>query len=358
MNEFAAATGVTGDRPPRRYLWTDAFAVCNFLALGDREHAEALVRQVHHILGRHRPDDARTGWISGLSEDEGERHPTRGGLRIGKPLNERGLHEPSHPQLEWEQDGQYFHYLTKWMHALSRMSRESGDTRYWRWAAELGDAAQRAFSFESWPGGPRQLAWKMSIDLSRRLVPSTGQHDAVDGLVTLLELQATAPDGDGVDLGPAISDLSAMCESARWTTQDALGIGGLLDDSIRLAELVFQHGVDRRELLHRILVATAQSLAAFDDSSLTRPAGRRLAFRELGLAIGLNGLERLQTLLQRDRELDELAEFLGNFRDWGGQIRAFWSDESHRNNAMWNDHRDINAVMLATSLVPDGFLSL
>ena len=78
---------------------------------------------MHHVLGRHRDDDPRRGWISGLSEEEGERHPTRGGLRIGKPLNEREPDEPADSQLEWEQDGQYFHYLTKWMHALYRMGQ-------------------------------------------------------------------------------------------------------------------------------------------------------------------------------------------------------------------------------------------
>ena len=79
MRGFAERTGLTSDRPERRYLWTDAFAVCNFLDLarrtGDRSHADLalrLVDRVHHVLGRHRADDARTGWISGLGEREGE----------------------------------------------------------------------------------------------------------------------------------------------------------------------------------------------------------------------------------------------------------------------------------------------
>ena len=90
MEEFAAATGLVGSAPRRRYLWTDAFAVCNFLGLhreaGDGrwlDLALRLVDQVHKILGRHRDDDARTGWICGLEGDEAELHPTIGGLRIG-----------------------------------------------------------------------------------------------------------------------------------------------------------------------------------------------------------------------------------------------------------------------------------
>ncbi|MBA2246070.1 MAG: hypothetical protein H0W11_14025 [Gemmatimonadetes bacterium] len=101
MADFADRTGVSSAAPPRRYLWTDAFAVCNLLGLhsaggpeAQRELALRLVDQVHHTLGRHRPDDPRTGWISGPDEEEGRRHPTRGGLRIGKHLPERKPDEP------------------------------------------------------------------------------------------------------------------------------------------------------------------------------------------------------------------------------------------------------------------------
>ena len=59
---------------------------------GEKRYTELalrLVDRVHHTLGRHRDDDSRTGWISGLSEREGDDHPARGGLRIGKGLPER-----------------------------------------------------------------------------------------------------------------------------------------------------------------------------------------------------------------------------------------------------------------------------
>jgi rhamnogalacturonyl hydrolase YesR len=59
MTEFADTTGLTGGVRPRRYLWTDAFAVCNFLELyrqtGDEvwlQRAVRVVDQVHHTLGR------------------------------------------------------------------------------------------------------------------------------------------------------------------------------------------------------------------------------------------------------------------------------------------------------------------
>jgi hypothetical protein len=107
MATFATTTGLLGEREPRRDLWTDAFAVCNYLALARqagepryRDLALRLVDQVHHVLGRHRADDLRAGWISGLDREEGERHPTAGGLRIGNDLNERGPGAPFDERLE------------------------------------------------------------------------------------------------------------------------------------------------------------------------------------------------------------------------------------------------------------------
>ena len=78
MSGFARRTGLYPElqKRQRRYLWTDAFAVCNFIELFVRtgnefycQCATDLVDQVHHVLGRYRADDSRHGWISGLDED-------------------------------------------------------------------------------------------------------------------------------------------------------------------------------------------------------------------------------------------------------------------------------------------------
>jgi hypothetical protein len=69
MLEFATRTGLISEiENPRRYLWTDAFAVCNFLELftrtGEqkyREYAIDLIDQVHQVLGQYRHDDVRHG---------------------------------------------------------------------------------------------------------------------------------------------------------------------------------------------------------------------------------------------------------------------------------------------------------
>ena len=290
MQAFAADTGLLFDVSPRRYLWTDAYAVGNFIVLhnlfpneGYLQMAEVLADQVHHVLGAHRGDDARTGWLSGFENSEAEHHPTAGGLRIGKPVPERCPDEPYDPDKEWDRDGQYYHYLTKWMSALAQLYRATDRADYHRWACELADVAFQRFSS---PADPGLLRWKMSIDLTRALVSHTGQHDALDGLITALVLAADAPDAR---LSPIITTLQPICMHQNWTTNDALGIGGLLADAVRLAHLPTT--AYNRALLNTVLSQALLGLRHFlAQPHLELPANQRLAFRELGLAIGLRGI--------------------------------------------------------------------
>jgi hypothetical protein len=377
MLNYAAITGLfPPGKTPRRYLWTDAFAVCTLLELfrqtGDvrwRDFALQLVAQVHAVLGRHRSDDHRTGWLSGLDEAGGKLHPTRGGLRIGKRLNERGPGEPRDEQLEWEQDGQYYHYLTKWMHALARASRVTGDPVYAGWAVELAKTAHAAFTAASFPGGPKRMYWKMSIDLTRPLVPSMGQHDPLDGLVTCSELQASAgvmklPQHPGLEA--EIAELAAICRERDWGTDDPLGIGGLLGDAWKIAQLAGIGIFRDASLMETVVDAALAGLAAFAGSaSRDHPAAYRLAFRELGLSIGLKGAVQLRDWSKGNpefiapgsallRKIGDLAEYL----PLAGEIEDFWLEGRNRESETWREHREINMVMLATSLAPDGFLSL
>ena len=341
---FAERTGLTGSAPQRRYLWTDAFATCTLLGLHRRTGERALldlalklVGDVHRVLGRHRNDDARSGWISGLPEAEGALHPTRGGLRIGKPLPERGPGEPVDERLEWDRDGQYFHYLTRWMHALRSVARETGEPRYLQWAVELAGTAQAAFAV-----APRRMAWKMSIDLRRPLVASMGQHDPLDALVTDLELAAGSEPGT---LAREIAEAAATCEGMSWATSDPLGAGGLLDAAARLATLRDDVAADRRALLDQVIEDARTSLRAIERSGfLAEPPEERLAFRELGLSIGLHAVDRAG-----------LPAFT-RFQPLAPLIEAQWSAPSAQRAATWTDHLDINAVMLATSLAPAGWV--
>jgi hypothetical protein len=376
MAGFATRTGLLEDRPPKRYLWTDAFAVCSFLELrrrtGDAEHlvlARRLVDQVHRTLGRHRADDRRTGWLSGLGEEEGARHPTRGGLRIGKPLPERAPGAAADSRLEWEQDGQYFHYLTQWMHALHQFAGATGELVYLEWAIELAKTAHAAFTYDVAPGSPKRMVWKMSIDLRRPLVPSMGHHDPLDALVTYLELEEAASRARTRDTGARLPDLSAeiaeasaMCTGRRWATDDPLGIGGLGIAAARLAQLS-SRGAGRGALrLAALLEDTADGLHAFARSPTLRlPADHRLGFRELGLAIGLHGVERIRDVLAaregaEDQPAREALAEPARFLPLAERIESFWSDPANRRASTWIEHRDINEVMLATSLSPDGYL--
>ena len=365
MLRFAERTGLSSDLPPRRYLWTDAFAVCNFLGLaraaGDGRHAELalqLVDQVHRVLGRHRADDARTGWISGLGERVGELHPTRGGLRIGKPLPERGPGVPFDERLEWDRDGQYFHYLTRWMHALDQVSRSTRQALFNTWARELAEVAHRSFTC----GGGQRMVWKMSIDLSRPLVASRGQHDPLDGLVTALQLQATAAALPGApqapDLATAVADFAALAEAGRWATADPLGLGGLLMDACRAAQLARQGSPRAGDLLEPLLAAALEGLEHHvHQNDLRRPTWQRLAFRELGLAIGIRAVERIEPEAHEHRVRTRI-EALAPYLPLGPAIESCWLDPGAQATPTWAEHRDINEVMLASCLVPGGLLSL
>ena len=378
MRDYADRTGLASRRSPRRYLWTDAFAVCNLLGLAratgdDRlsQLALQLVDQVHRTLGRHRPDDTRKGWISGLSEREGAAHPTQGGLRIGKERPERRPDEVFDEQLEWDRDGQYFHYLTKWMHALDQLTRATGQAQYAIWARELAQTAEHAFSYQ--PSARSQaprIYWKMSIDLTRPLVPAMGQHDPLDGYVTFLQLRATAAQlPRGVrepTLDAGLGHLATMIEGGQWATDDPLGIGGLLIDAHRLHELRRQGAPVDEGLIGDLLAAALAGLRHYEQrGEHALPIEYRLAFRELGLVIGLHAAERMwQTAADRDAaaptrpELRPRLEALLQHLPLAGEIESFWREPEHRRATTWLEHRDINDVMLATSLAPDGFLVL
>ncbi len=356
MADFVAATGVLGAAPARRYLWTDAFAVCNLLGAaraggtgGDLDLALRLVDQVHHVLGRHRPDDPRQGWISGLAEDEGERHPTRGGLRIGKQLRERRADDPFDERLEWERDGQYFHYLTQWIHALVRVSESTGQTLFHDWAIELAQVAHARFTRDL-PDGRRRMVWKMSVDLRRVLVPSMGQHDPLDAWLTYLEL---LPGAGPHTLAMEIAEAATLAQLGEWATGDPLGIGALLSGLCRLALLVRAGQSAPPGLMERLLAASRISLEAYARGTpLALPAESRLAFRELGLAIGLHGLERLEGSAGI---AGQALAALSRYTSLAASIDDFWCEPAHRSNATWREHGDINAVMLATSLTPEGY---
>jgi len=98
---------------------------------------------------------------------------------------------------------------------------------------------------------------------------------------------------------------------------------------------------------------------------LERGPAQRLAFRELGLAIGLQALnvirqarEAAPGAFRNSAVLDESLAGLQERSGMGTEIERFWSQPAHQAARSWLEHEDINAVMLATSLVPAGLLEL
>ena len=378
MLAFADRTGLS-DRhaTPERYLWTDAFAVCNFFELsrltGDEKFqylALSLIDQVHQVLGKFHPEDPRQGWISGLSDEEAQAHPLAGGLRIGKPMIERASDEPLNPRDEWDRDGQYFHYLTKWMHALHQATRHTGDAAYIHWALELAHIAHSLFVYNPGDGQAVSMHWKMSTDLSRPLVPSMGQHDPLDALVTYRELSLSKwtaeRRNDEPLLDSELAEIATICAGKNWTTDDALGIGGLLFDAYRVAQLCSLHEAPMEHELKSILHSAFDGLTVFNQMNhLDAPLQFRLPFRELGLAIGLHAIDETKALLDRHwrrlvggRTLSDYVDQFQDFYSLSEDIENVWRQALNRQCPSWVDHQNINAVMLVTSLIPDGFLSL
>jgi hypothetical protein len=164
-------------------------------------------------------------------------------------------------------------------------------------------------------------------------------------------------------LAPELRTLAALLAGTNLLSDDPLGIGGLLVDAYRLAQLLHERPGDDA-LLGLLLAASAGGLHAWlQERPLARGPDERLAFRELGLAIGLSAAARLWRLLEHDHasltgqpavraSLDALIAQVPLAR----RITACWADPAARAGATWQAHEDINAVMLATSLAPAGYL--
>jgi hypothetical protein len=214
------------------------------------------------------------------------------------------------------------------------------------------------------------MYWKMSIDLKRPLVSSMGQHDPLDGYITYVQLRSTAAGfsrtGGGPELKDETREAQAMIVADDLGTADPLGLGGLLIEAYRVEQLLRQGGVADPHLLETLLVASLAGLQYYAASGeLQLPVEQRLAFRELGLAIGLHAVRMMEEAVNRDPTQSSmttgvrlLLRKLMQYMPVGERIESFWRTPEHRRSLTWSEHRDINEVMLATSLVPEGFLVL
>jgi hypothetical protein len=237
------------------------------------------------------------------------------------------------------------------MHALCRAAFATGSPAHIVQALDLGVGAFNGFTHRSASGDVAGIYWKMSTDLSRPLISALGMHDALDGFITFQEIRHAAskipPGGPAPNLDSAIDTLSNLCRNRDWVTDDPLGIGGLLFDICRLSQL--GDGDADQELLGNLTAASQEGLRAFLASrGLARPAAQRLAFRELGLAIGLAGVS----------DIDGAHGASDQYRSLAERIVNDWLPLAHSPDELWQAHQDINDVMLATALTPRTFISI
>lgn len=336
-----------------RYLWTDAFGLVNLVTLSREASpspsspasptllalAKRLARAVHDTLGRTRDGTSR---LLGATDAE----PLRGGLRIGKP-------DATGP----DADGQYHHYLTLWMFALNRLSLAADEPAWNDLAVQLARAVHPAFVRRRGPDGAGRpaMAWKLSTDLRRVLVASEGHLDAATGRAVYALLQRTAaaqgrprrllarelldyarlvrrpgraalrPGHDPLDLGMGLwaAELAAGDDDDDGDDGDG-GNGG--DDA--WAPLF------RDEALRQ-----AHDMLDPESPLSRRSASQRLAFRELGMCLGVAcaGAHASEELRQRARALVD-----------------FWGEQREHGLESGGDLRPISSVMYAAALVPGG----
>lgn len=299
----------------RRYLWSDAFGVCSYLTLfyvHNREskyldQASMLINDVIEDLGCLRNTKTR---LPGASDE----HPTRGGLRIGKE--------------DQNDDGQYYHYLTKWMFALNRMSVAHQDPKFNEWAVDLAHVAHQNFVVRGIGGRALRMVWKKSIDLQQVMVSSEGNLDPMDGLVVYKLLQSTS--ADKAVLQREISEMQQLVDRKlpAFVTHDALDSG----EALWLSQW-FPSQTWSQELEDTALTSIDR---LFRSGRFREPASYRLMFREMGTILGL------KTALHRMTDEGERR----NWMDRIDQVMRFWGERVYERDS------EISPLMFAAALLP------
>ncbi|XP_078611936.1 uncharacterized protein LOC144882189 [Branchiostoma floridae x Branchiostoma japonicum] len=231
-----------------RYLWTDAHGVCLLVSLYKElqeekylKEAEALVADVYRVLGRPR------------------------GLRIGE--------EP-------DRDGQYFHYLTKWMYALHQLGKVKPE--YHERAVKLAKDVHHAFYV---PGvGVR---WKMLEDLSGPYPGyGLGGLDFYDGFVTYRLLDPAALSAEIVNMQQLV-----MKNYKGFSCTQDLGLGECLWMSHFFPDEEWAKTLRQRsETTLNSMWVEKGGLFAKDKGYFCREPGHRgvkFAFTNFGVSLGL-----------------------------------------------------------------------
>ena len=123
----------------------------------------------------------------------------------------------------------------------------------------------------------------------------------------------------------------------------------MLLDALGLAKLVAEGRSDLQPLFAQVVEDCALSLAAVaQDDFIGLRASRRLAFRELGLALGLHAVAPLGECAN--------VSLLERYVPLASALEDFWLEPANQAASTWTAHADINAVTLAAALAPRGSL--
>lgn len=320
-----------------RYLWTDGFAVTNFLTLykltnDDRylTFARSLVQTVHDVLGYNRDGNSR---LPGATEA----CPLNGGLRIGK-----------HDEAGSDGDGQYFHYLTVWMFALNRLTHVSGEIWYNEQAINMARAVLPRFMYSTHTTRPR-MYWKLTVDLSKPLVTGEGNLDPIDGYVVYKLLQEIAAALDKTKEGILENEIALLRKivDTKWQnyrSNDPLDIGMTLWTVHWLGEPE-QWAVNLRKRAASCLNQLVQS--GYFDPKISPPS-QRLAFREFGAAIGVQSLLSAERQETSESELGGLPQFICKEWEEVGLVPIPTNEQGKRMAELM----PITAVMYAAAVLP------
>lgn len=320
-----------------RYLWTDGFAVTNFLTLykltNDARYltfARSLVQTVHDVLGYTRDGQSR---LSGATEA----CPLNGGLRIGK-----------HDEVGSDGDGQYFHYLTVWMFALNRMTHVSGDIWYNEQAVNMARAVLPRFMYSTDTTRPR-MYWKLTMDLSKPLVTGEGNLDPIDGYVMYKLLQETAATLDKTNEGILEHEIVLLKKivDTKWKnyhSTDPLDIGMTLWTVYWLKEPE-QWAVTLQKRAAHCLDQLVRS--GYFNPKIKSPS-QRLAFREFGTALGVQCLLSGEDQATSGSELGELPKSICKTWEEVGLVPV----PTNRQEGRMAELMPITAVMYAAAVLP------
>jgi len=320
--------GLCADGKQRRYLWTDAFAVLAYLSIADRYEKEGnlalaqeyrqasytLIDVVHECLGKPRSNKNNDKMSLDPSSPTGYV-----GLRIGKVLTR------NETDSGMTYDGMYFHYLDKWLLALTRAGRINDGVRI----------AKSSFPYFYDDGFHTKggIRWKLSVDGT---TPpgrnyATPNDDTLVGLVTFSLLEAHRSSDYG-DKGPnLLAEIDQLRKSLKGYTprvsDDPLGWG------LEVLYDQFLEGQPRWPLLAKL------------QSTVLDPYHLALPFRLYGALMGARIGGRNVAPTEKVNQLIGLS--LTHEKE---------AMESSSTGASLEEHSSINRVMLTTCLLSPGSL--